>query len=163
MNIYIYIMITIAIIILTVVYYLYSKQPTVIDNPICRTIGGMYTDSNGICKPCPENTYAGIGDLSCTHCPSGSYSSIMSEFCTTCNSNQYWGGTTCLSCDPGQIRSINSNKCILNCPAGRVPFFNNGVTTCEQCAPGFYNIPGSEYCMTCPAGQSVNSDQSGCI
>lgn len=121
---------------------------------------------------CTPGTYSAAGATSCTVCPAGSYCYNSSATPVACSPGTYSsaGAAECTICpaghfcqDPTQVPQI--------CPNGRYSLQGESSPTCQQCAEGFYCLPGAtsatpgngvcaqgQYCdntgvaTSCPAG-----------
>jgi hypothetical protein len=159
-------------------------------NTICDLCApGTYSNKpTNSCAKCPTSTYSGYGETKCTKCVPGQYYDPKYHRCINCRPGEYstsplkqcqrcpygsystvLSSTECKYCAPGQVVDTPSRTFCTDCKASfyappiRVVKDNTlRELPCQKCKPGTYSEPKWAKCKTCPAGQKVNAEQTGC-
>ena len=123
---------------------------------------GSYADSstNHTCTPCPEQTFSGEGQASCTTCADGSETHLNEILVTS-------GATHCVGCAPGSYADSSTEHTCTPCPEGTFTD-QSGTPACTTCADGSETqingtlvAEGAINCEACDSGWYSNSGTSG--
>ena len=106
----------------------------------------------------------------CKKCEPGTYTSGFSTVCYTCPQGQTVNAeqTGCIPAEEPTYQPSRSPQIIMvDCAPSYYlyTYIKDGRTKqgCKKCEPGTYTSDFATACSTCPAGQTVNAEQTGCI
>lgn len=129
------------------------------DPPVCGP--GLEYDVNAKkCVGCKFGYSKQFSFQSCTRCIPGHYA-------------EFTGSTKCYPCGRGGVvgpdrsycKSCNPSFYTQTFPVGDYPYTNDKESVCVKCPKGTYTPPYGHFktsCETCPSGQQVNDEQTGC-
>ena len=145
-----------------------NSPSTCLDCP-AGTFGAAGSITSACSGSCLPGTYSLAGASVCLDCPAGSFGSgggLTSSSCSgLCQPGEYSlaGSISCTLCPAGTYGStqgLSTSACTgpVNCSVGMFALIgakNNNIadlTTCANCPPGKYSLPGSTTCTDCPPG-----------
>lgn len=110
---------------------------------------GGYFKREKVCSPCPDGYYSNGGDR-CYECTVDHM--VSNDERTQC------------VCEAGYYRENNYYRCTA-CPAGTYSAKGSvSNSACKTCGDRLYTeVGGKGSCQVCPAGQTHNTDHTGCI
>ena len=166
----------------------YSSQDSVDSCTLCPA--GSYSGSGQKeCRPCSTGQHFNLKLSTCVDCMPSFYSSNPQNPCRKCSRGKYSAAKegSCHACPAGSKANAGQTGCnpvptrcptpaptrspeymiIVDCAPSfyRYDYIKDGnpYQGCKKCEPGTYTSSFSTVCYTCPAGQTVNAEQTGCI
>ena len=116
-------------------------------------------NNQGVCIPCPANTYKDYEHGICIRCPIAATSPPLSENCE-CPTGFSWDSETkdCVDCN-----HVDDVSCVKVCSAGK--FWNTDLNMCQDCPLNTYSVQGNSnlVCLPCPDNSTSIVGSSQCI